>query len=285
LITASQSENQDLFWAIRGGGGNFGIATSFRFRLHPVDAVLAGSAVHPVAKAKDLLRFFRQYVSDMPEELTLFVGFRTARESGVLPKDLHGTVIATASPIYIGSIPAGESALAPLRSFGPPVVDRVRPMTYLDLQSDPSWLPGFGNYWASAYLRNLSDSAIDTIISHAATMTSRETAFAVCSLGGCIGRVGDTDTAYAHRNARFGLFIYTRWSDLAESQKHIEWTRKFCEAMRPFRSGPYPNLLMDEGEEEIRAAYGPNFGRLIEVKRKYDPSNLFRSNQNIRPST
>jgi len=281
LVHVSDRENPDLFWGVRGGGGNFGVATSFEFQLHQVGPILGGVAVHPFDRARDALRFYRKFVEGAPDEVTLFAALGTSPDGAPVTLLVAG---------YIGPAEEGERILRPLREFGPPIVDDIKRMSYVDLQGilAPSYPPGVRNYWKSGFLADLSEEAIDTLVRHFERVPSKRTAVVLEYLGGAVSRVGERDTAFGHRDARFDLIITSLWSDPAEDEVNIAWTRELWKAMEPFASGGvYVNYLgeeREEGAERVRAAYDPEkYERLVALKRKYDPQNLFRMNQNIRP--
>jgi len=278
---ANEQENPDLFWGVRGGGGNFGVATSFAFRLHPVGAILGGVLVHPMRRARELLRFYGKFVEGAPDELTLFAALGTSPD---------GVPVAVILAGYFGPLDEGERILRPIREFGPPILDDIKRMSYVDLQGilGPAYPPGARNYWKSGFLANLGEEAIDTMVRHAESVPSKRTQVVLEYLGGAVSRVGERDTAFGHRDARFDLVITSIWSDPAEDEANITWTRDFWNAMEPFASGGvYVNYLggeRDEGAERVRAAYDPEkYERLVRLKRKYDPENRFRMNQNIPP--
>jgi FAD/FMN-containing dehydrogenase len=280
FLTASAGQNEDLFWGLRGGGGNFGIATSFEYRLHPVGAVLGGMVIHPLANGRDVLRFYREYTSNAPDELTAYAAAFTS------PDGMPSLGIALC---YCGdNLENGERLLAPLRKFGPPAADLLRPMKYTELQSmlDPAVPHGRLSYWKANQLADFSDQAIDTFVESACAMVSPLTWALIEHHHGAASRAGPQETAFRHREAPYELVIISLWTDPAESKQNICWTREFFEAMRPFFSGGvYVNALgEDEGAERVRAAYGENYDRLTDLKRKYDPANFFRLNQNIHPT-
>jgi FAD/FMN-containing dehydrogenase len=285
VLTASATEHPELFWGLRGGGGNFGIVTSFDYRLHPVGpTVLAGEVVHPFKTARDVLRCFRDQVAAAPDELTVVAVISRAGTEPHLPRRAHGQLVVTLRVCWAGDLHEGERALRPLRSFGRPLADLVGPMPYTVLQSAdaPS---GLQNHWKSSYLDALTDEAIDTAIAHASAMTSPLSSCYFQHLQGAIGRVGDGDTAFGHRDAAFDFNILSVWPDPTTSAEHIGWSRALWAAMQPFARGVYVNNLGAEGEDRVRAAYTPaTYQRLAALKNQYDPANLFRHNQNIRPS-
>ncbi len=288
FLSASASENADLFWGLRGGGGNFGVVTSFEFSLHPVGpTVMAGMIVYPASQAKEVLSFYREFITQAPNELTSFVVLRHAPPAPFIPKEYHGTPVVVVVGCYAGSIDEGERVLRPLKAFGKPIVDFMKPMPYTMLQglTDKANLPGSQNYWRSEYLRDLGDAAIETMIAHCAKMTSLQTYVGVGYVKGAVSRVSSEETAYPHRDAPYFLNIVTMWTDPAESENHLRWSREFWSAMRQFSTGGvYVNFIGEEGEDRVRAAYGKNYDRLVQLKNKYDPTNFFSLNQNIKPT-
>ncbi len=289
FLKASADENADLFWGIRGGGGNYGIVTTFEYRLHPVGPLLGGMMLFPLAQAGQILRSYREYVTTAPDELTTMIAFITAPPAPFLPQSLHGTRMVAIALCYHGPIAEGQRAIQPLRAFGSPAADLVSEMAYGTLQTmfDASSPAGLQNYWKSEYLAGLPDAAIDTLVSCAASMTSPMTAIHLHHLQGAISRVSEDEMAFSHRDAPFALNLVSMWADPAENERHIRWTRDSWAAIRPFSAGGvYVNFLGEEGEDRIRAAYGPaKYERLVALKDKYDPTNFFRLNQNIRPTT
>jgi FAD/FMN-containing dehydrogenase len=289
LLTASQTQNSDLFWGVRGGSGNFGAVTSFEFQVHPVGTVLAGLVIHPITNAKDVLRLLRQHVATVPDELTWGVLLFSVPPVPFLPAQMHGTPVAAITICYAGPLEVGEEVLQPIREFGPPLADLIQPMPYSVAQTaaDILWPQGHHNYWKSRYLKDLSDEAIETIVAQFATVPSPRTVIVVDhSGGGAINRVGQDETAYAHRDWTYNFLISSEWADPADSEKNIRWTREFWEAMQPFVANAlYINFTSDEGEDVVRVAYDTKTQeRLIAVKNKYDPTNLFRVNPNIKPN-
>lgn len=287
-LTASMSENTDLFWGVRGGGGNFGIVTSFEYELHPVGPIILGGLIaYRAEDGRALLKFHRDFVKETPDELTTLVVYLTAPPLPFLPKVTHGTHLVAMAVCYCGKIEEGQRVLSPLRKFGKPVADIIQPMPYTALQTmfDATAPPGMQNYWKSAYISDLSDDVIDTILSYGDSITSPLSAIHIHQLGGAMRRIGDQSTAFSHRSAPFALNIVSSWSDPSENDKHIKWTRDFFGAISKFTTGVYVNFLGDEGAERVREAYGEdNYRKLVELKNKYDPMNFFHLNQNIKPS-
>ena len=287
VLTASKRENEELLWGLRGGGGNFGVVTSFEYRLHDVDQVLAGAVFYPGGDLEAVLRLFRDFVTDAPDELTVIAVVMTAPPFPFLPEHAHGELAVALAVCYAGDLAKGESVLRPLREFGEPLADVVGPMAYPALQSmfDGAYPSGLNNYWKSNYLNELSDEAIAVVAEQARQMPPPTANFYFEHLGGAIAR-GGTDSAFGHRDARFDFSILTSWADPDRSNEHIAWTRGFWEAMQPHAAqSVYVNNLGAEGEDRVRAAYAPEiYDRLVRLKDEYDPDNVFRLNQNIRPS-
>ena len=282
FLTASDSHNQDLFWALRGGGGNFGIATSFEFQLHPVGPMLGGILIHPLDKAAETIGFFDDYTRTCPDELGTFVAFVTSPE---------GERVMAIFVCYNGAVEEGERVLRPLREFGTPLADMIGPMPYVQVQRmmDEGFPAGRQNYWKSNFLKGLDTEAIEIIVDHVAKAPSPYSAVAIEQFSGAVNRVGKDDTAFNHRDARYNLLIVGIWPDPTAKADNVKWVRDLWDAMEPYSSGGvYVNYLgeeADEGAERIKSAYGPEkYERLVALKNKYDPINLFRLNQNIKPS-
>ncbi len=278
LLRASADENPDLFWALRGGGGNFGVATSFEFRLHSQGTVMGGLVLHPRAKAKEVLSFFRDFMATAPDELTAYCGLLTAPD---------GVPVVGIIGCYSGPLEAGEAAMRPLREFGLPVADLIGPIPHTQMQSllDAGFPYGNQNYWRSTFLNGLSDELFDVLIEHAGRMASPLSALVIEHYGGAESRVGESETAFPHRGLQYDLNIIASWTDPAENEQHIQWARDLSQAAQPFAAdGVYVNFLGDEGEDRVRTSFGKNYDRLVEIKKKYDPTNLFRLNQNIKPA-
>jgi FAD/FMN-containing dehydrogenase len=288
LVMASTSENPDLFWGLRGGGGNFGVVTSLEYQLHPVGpTVLGGMVVHRAEEAEPLLRFHREFVNEVPDELTTLVVFLTGPPAPFLPSEVHGKKLVAIAVCYAGATEEGEKVLAPLRKFGTPVADLVAPMPYLALQSmfDASAPAGVMNYWKSSYIDGLSDSAIEVLLACGENMASPMSVIHIHQLGGKITSAVDLSTSFNHRDAPFLVNLVGTWKDPAENEKHIAWARKSFDSLGKFAIGRYVNFMGEEGNEGIRAAYGEEkLRRLVALKDKYDPENMFRFNQNVRPS-
>ena len=288
LVRASAEEHADLFWGLRGGGGNFGIVTSFEYRLHAVGpTVLAGLILHPAARAREVLSFYRDYIATAPDELMTIVLLRMAPPAPFLPESIHGQPVVIIAVCCAGPVEEGERAVAPLRRFGEPLVDLIRPTPYASHQAllDASVPHGLGYYWKSEYLRPLSDALIDTLVAHAWRVATPESYAALFHMGGAVGREDPDGSAFEDRQATHAMTIDGVWSEPAASGACIAWARGFWEAVRPHSTGRvYMNFLGEEGEDRVRAAYGTTkYERLRALKRKYDPTNFFRMNQNIVP--
>jgi len=278
VLTANAIEHPDLYWALRGGGGNFGVVVSLEYQLYAITTVLSGLILHPLERGEEALRFFRDFIVSAPDELTVYAGVLTTPD---------GFQALAYIPCYCGdNLDEGARVLAPLREFGPPVADMVGPMPYRSMQQmlDPAVPYGIHSYWKSNFMRVLSNEAIATFVSYARSRTSQRT---ICVLEHCHGqaqRVAPEETAVAMRREMLDLVILSLWEG-GDSAPHIEWTRQFWTAMQPHSAGSvYVNTLSADEGSRISEAYGPNFNRLAEVKAKYDPSNLFRVNHNIRPA-
>ncbi len=277
VLTASATSHADLFWGVRGGGGNFGIVTAFEFQMHPIGPVLAGKVVYPLARVKEVLHFYREYTSSAPDELTVYASLIT------MPAGLPAITI---SLCYCGPMDEGERLVEPVRKFGVPMVDLIRPKSYFKVitQANEGVPDGRYYYQKASTLSNLSDEAIDSIADYGAACTSPFSQVLIQHIHGVASRVGATETAFALRDESYIVSIVAAWED-DQADLHIEWTHKFWAAMQPFASrGVYINFLNDERDEQVQAAYGVNYERLVALKNKYDPTNFFSLNQNIRPT-
>jgi FAD/FMN-containing dehydrogenase len=288
LRRASAAENTDLFWAIRGGSGNFGVVTSFLYQLHPVGPLLTGSLVYPPAQTREALRFYHEFSKSCPDELSTVGSLVTDDDDRTLMSVIYS---------WSGPLDEGERALRPLRTFGTPVEDIVEMLEYCALQTviNDRFPPGRQHYWKTNFLTDLSDEAIDVMLHFAAERPSPAPVHGLtgpsrASIGlqhvhGAAARVDPTAMAFPHRHVHHDFLILSQWTDPADAERHIAWTREFFEAMRPFTErAVYVNGLGVEGEDRVHEAYGANYPRLAAVKAHYDPTNLFRANQNIQPS-
>ena len=290
LVTASDSENSDLFWGIRGGGGNFGVVASFTFNLRPIEPeILAGVIMHRIEDARDVLRAYRDFMDKAPNGVGSNAAFRTAPAVDFVPDELHGKAVISLVVSYAGDPKEGEKVLKPLRDFGKPVFDMValKPLSAHNSFADAGQPNGMHYYWKSEYVTELPDEALDEIAKYGSQMTSVYSRVGVFRLGGAIKDRNDMDMAYSHREAEYVLAVNTGWAVPKDSEREMQWTRDYWEALRPFSmGGSYVNFLSeDDGEDRVRAAYGvEKYERLAELKKKYDPNNLFRMNQNIKPA-
>ena len=289
LVTASADEHPDLFWGIRGGGGNFGVVTSLEYRLHPMGPiVLAGPIFHPLEDAREVLAFYREFIAAAPDELTTIFELSVAPPAPFLPEDVHGKPIVMVGACYAGAPEDGIEVVRPLKEFGNPLVDLLEPKLYTALQSmfDPSVPHGWHRYWKSVELPALTDDVIDTLVEHASAQTSPKSYCIVFQLGGALARAREDETAFSQRDATYNVNINAVWTeDDPEGERHVAWARDFFSAMQPHAGGRvYVNFLGDEGAKRVRQAYGDRqYERLVELKRAYDPTNFFRLNQNIEP--
>jgi FAD/FMN-containing dehydrogenase len=288
IVTASPHENADLFWAIRGGGGNFGVVTSFEFQAHPVSTVLAGIVLHPAAIAAGAIRKWRDLESGAPDDSTQGALLFHFPSDAATPEPMRGAAMLGLGGVYVGPLEAGEKFLQPLRQYGPPVADMFQPMPYNAAQrmADFLWPPGLHSYWKSGYLTALSDASIDVIVDFFARVPSKQTVIVLEHNGDSAwDRIPDSATAFGHRAWPYNFVVTSAWVDPTEADANIRWTRDFFAAMRPFTAkGAYVNYLGgDEGVDGLKAAYGPKLARLAALKAKFDPENLFRMNQNIVP--
>jgi FAD/FMN-containing dehydrogenase len=279
-VRASEDEHADLFWALRGAGANFGVVTAFEFRLHPVGpTVLGGMVIHPLPRAREVLRFYREFAAAQPDELTTYAALLTAPD---------GAPVVALVCCYAGPLEAGERAVAGLRRFGPPAVDTIGPLPYLAVQGifGEGVPAGRRNYWKSTLLDRIADEAIEALAEFAARVPSPFSAIAIADTHGAFGRVAPDATAYAHRHLPFDLVLLAGWSDPADDGANVAWTRQLYEAVRPFApAGVYVNDLDgDEGRGRVRDAYGANYDRLAILKARWDPANVFRANHNIAPA-
>lgn len=286
VIHANEKVNADLFWALRGGSGNFGIVTSFEFKLHPVGPqVLAGLVVHPFKDAKKVFEFYRKFVSSAPDKATTWVVLRKAPPLPFLPQEVHGKEVFVIAVMYAGDMQEGEAIFQPLRRFGDPIADVIGPVPFAGWQQalDPLLTAGARNYWKSHNFTELSDDLLDTLIEYAGNLPSAQSEIIVAQLGGAINRVASDTTSYPHRNVNFVMNVHTRWEDKAKDNFFIDWARKFFNKTAPYSTGSVYVNFISEGEDRVDEAFGANFEQLAKVKRKYDPDNFFRVNQNIKP--
>jgi FAD/FMN-containing dehydrogenase len=285
---ASTTSEPELFWALRGGGGNFGVVTSFEFALHPVGPELqAGLVVYPFAQARQVLRAWRDFTVGAPDELSVWTVLRKAPPLPFLPASAHGTEVVIFPVVYSGDVEAGRRAAAPVLQFGDPIASALGPTPYAAFQAafDPLLGAGGRNYWKSNNFATLSDAAIDVTVDAAARLPGPECEIFIAQLGGAMARVGATDTAFVGRDARYIMNVHGRWSDAGDDQRVRAWARRVFEDAAPHATGSgYVNFLTEDEGERVAASYGANYPRLQAAKRRFDPDNLFRMNLNIVPA-
>ena len=288
VVRASADEHPDLFWALRGGGGNFGVVTRFEFRLHPVGPeVLSGLIVYPHSEAKSVLEQYRDFAAKAPDELSVWALLRQAPPLPFLPQEIHGKGIAALALIYAGDPKKGESLIEPLRKFGTPAGEHVGVQPYAAWQQafDGLLTAGARNYWKSHNFSTLQDGLFDTMIEYIGRQPSPQCEIFIGALGGATSRPTQDSTAYPHRDAQFVMNVHGRWEKESDDERCIAWARDFFNASARFSTGGvYVNFLTEDEGDRVRAAYGANYERLARVKQQYDPDNLFRVNHNIKPS-
>jgi FAD/FMN-containing dehydrogenase len=285
-LTASERENEDLFWALRGGGGNFGVVTQFEFQLHPVAEVYGGPILFAVDDAATVLSFYRDFMKDAPEQLGGFPAWQIAPPLPFIPEDRHGEPFLIFIACWAGPIEDGEAALAPLREVAPVVAEQVGAIPYPALNSafDALVPPGLQHYWKANFVKELTDEAIEAHLEHAPKLPAVNSTVHIYPINGAAHRVAPDATAFAYRDANFATVIAGMWPDPAENEANIDWVRGFYDATAPLsEEGGYINFMADDDQGRIRANYKGNYDRLVDVKRKYDPENVFRLNQNIKP--
>jgi FAD/FMN-containing dehydrogenase len=286
LVTASSDENEDLFWAVRGGGGNFGVVTSFLFKVHPISTIIAGPTLWPLEQAPEVMRWYRDFITEAPEDLNGFFAFLTVPPAPPFPQHLHLEKMCGVVWCYTGPAERAEEVFGPVQEFGPPALHGIQPMPYPALQSafDALYPPGLQWYWRADFVNELSDEAIEQHVEHGSRLPTMQSTMHLYPIDGAAHRVGKNDTAFSYRDARWAEVIVGVDPHPANAQSIKEWTVAYWDALHPYSAGgAYVNFMMDEGQERIRATYRDNYERLVEVKNEYDPTNLFRINQNIKP--
>jgi FAD/FMN-containing dehydrogenase len=286
VLTASERANEDLFWALRGGGGNFGVVTSFEYRLHPVREIYGGPILYELDDAASVLRFYRDFIRDAPEEFGGFPAWQIAPPLPFIPEDRHGEPFLIFVTCWAGPIEEGEAALAPLHEVAPVVAEHVGPMPYPALNSafDDLVPAGLQHYWKANFVKELTDEAIDAHLEHGPKLPAVNSTVHIYPINGACHRVAPDATAFAYRDATFATVIAGMWPDPAQNEDNIAWVRGFYEATAPHsEEGGYINFMAGDDQDRIRVNYRGNYDRLADVKRKYDPDNLFHLNQNIRP--
>jgi FAD/FMN-containing dehydrogenase len=286
VLTASERENEDLFWAIRGGGGNFGVVTSFEFQVHPVQEIYGGPMLFEVDDAATVLSFYRDFIADAPEQLGGFPAWQIAPPLPFIPEDRHGEPFLIFISCWAGPIEEGEAALKPLRDVAPVVAEHVGPMPYPALNSafDELVGPGLQHYWKANFVKELTDEAIEAHLEHGPKVPAVNSTVHIYPINGACHRVAPDETAFAYRDANFATVIAGMWPDPADNESNIAWVRDYYEATAPLsEEGGYVNFMAGDDQDRVSANYRQNYDRLVDAKRKYDPDNLFHLNQNIRP--
>ena len=288
LRRVNSLQEPDLFWAIRGGGGNFGVVTSFEFQLHPLGPdVVAGLIVHPFKDARAVLQSYREACARMPDDLTCWVVMRKAPPLPFLPAEVHGTEVVVLAVCYIGDPAQSEKVLAPLRAIGKPIAEQIGTVPFTGWQAgfDALLTPGARNYWKSVDFAELSDGALSAMLDGVSRLPDPQCEIFIAQMGGATARVPSDATPFAHRSAPFAMNVHARWNDPARDADCVAWARRVYENVRPHAiEGVYVNFLTAEEGDRVQPAYGDNYDRLVDIKNLYDPTNLFRLNQNIRPT-
>ena len=286
FVTAGPDENEDLYWAIRGGGGNFGVVTSFLFRSHPISTVYAGPMLWELEQATEVMQWYREFSPSAPDDVNGFFAFLTVPPGPPFPEHLHNKKMCGVVWCYTGPLDQAEEVFKPIRAFGPPALDLVGPMPHPVLQGmfDALYPPGLQWYWRADFVNELSDEAIALHVKHGSRMPTMHSSMHMYPINGAARRVGNDETPWAYRDANWAEVIVGVDPDPANNERIIPWTKDYWDALHPYSAGgAYVNFMMDEGQERVQATYGDNYDRPLAIKNKYDPTNLFRVNQNIRP--
>ncbi len=286
FLVASATENDDLFWAIRGGGGNFGVVTALEFRLHPVKDIYGGPMFYELDETENVLRFFREYIADAPEQMGAFPAFQIAPPLPFIPEDRHGDTFVAMVACWAGPVEDGERALRPFHDVAPVVAEHVGPMPYPALNGafDALVPPGLQHYWKAAFVKELTDDAIAAHAEHGPEVPVVNSTMHIYPINGAVHRVAPGATAFGHRDASFAPVIAGMWPDPAQNEANIAWVRRYYEAVAPHsEEGGYVNFMAADDQDRVKANYGANYDRLVKVKQTYDPENVFHLNQNIKP--
>jgi FAD/FMN-containing dehydrogenase len=285
FLTASADENADLFWGVRGGGGNFGVVTLFEFKAYPVSIVYGGPLVYPIEMVKDVPRLYRGFIASAPDELNTFFAFLIVPPGPPFPEHLWNKTMCALVSCYVGPMEQAEAAVRPLRQFGPPALDMLGPIPFPILNSlfDELAPSGLQQYWKADLSKGLTDEMIEIHAAFGPKIPTLTSIVHIYPVSGAANRVASDATAHVHRDAQFTHIISAAYADPAETAQHVAWVRDYWTALHPYATGAYANFLMDEGEDRVRAIYGANYGRLVALKQRYDPTNLFHMNQNIKP--
>jgi FAD/FMN-containing dehydrogenase len=287
LVVASPEENADLFWAIRGGGGNFGVVTSFLFRLHPISTVYAGPMLWHLDQATAVMQWYREFLPQAPDDVNGFFAFLSVPPGPPFPEELHNKTMCAVVWCYTGPLEQADATFKPIRSVGPPALDLVGPLPHPVLQSmfDGLYEPGLQWYWKADFVNELSDEAIALRLKHGSQLPTPQSTMHLYPIDGAARRVGQNDTAWSYRDARWAEVMVGVDPDPNNRERITAWARDCWEALHPYSAGgAYVNFMMEEGQERIKATYRDNYARLAAIKTKYDPTNLFRVNQNIQPT-
>ncbi len=286
FLVASATENDDLFWALRGGGGNFGVVTALEFRLHPVKDIYGGPMFYELDETENVLRFFREYIADAPEQMGAFPAFQTAPPLPFIPEDRHGDTFVAMVACWAGPVEDGERALRPFHDVAPVVAEHVGPMPYPALNGafDALVPPGLQHYWKAAFVKELTDDAIAAHAEHGPEVPVVTSTMHIYPINGAVHRVAPGATAFGHRDASFAPVIAGMWPDPAQNEANIAWVRRYYEAVAPHsEEGGYVNFMAADDQDRVKANYGANYDHLVKVKQTYDPENVFHLNQNIKP--
>jgi FAD/FMN-containing dehydrogenase len=286
FLTASSAENADLFWALRGGGGNFGVVTSLEFRLHPVSTVFAGPILWSLERGREALHLYRDFMASAPDDVNAFFAYLIVPPGPPFPEHLHNKTVTGVVTSYTGPLDKAEAAFKPLRDFGPPLFSLMGPMPFPALNSmfDPLLPAGLQNYWKADFVKDLSDPVIEAHVRYGPGVPTFNTAVHIYPVSGAAHRVKSDETAFSYRDADFVHVLAAIYPNPADTPKNMEWVRQYYEALHPHSAGgAYVNFMMEEGQERVMASYRDNYARLAALKKKYDPDNLFHINQNIKP--
>ncbi len=287
FVIASSDRNEDLYWALRGGGGNFGVVTSFQFRLQPVRTVYAGPTFWPLEQADGVMKLYREFIADAPEDVNGFFAFLTVPPAPMFPEHLHGRKVCGIVWCCTGPVGEAEKAVKPMRQFGKPVFDHVGTMPHPVLQTifDPLYPPGLQWYWRADFVKELSDKAIDLHLQHASRLPTMHSTMHLYPINGAVQQIGRSETSFTYRDVTWAEVIVGVDPDPANKDRIIAWTKEYWDALHPHSAGgAYVNFMMEEGQDRVRTTYRENYPRLAIVKKKYDPTNFFRVNQNILPA-
>jgi FAD/FMN-containing dehydrogenase len=287
FLVASEKEHEDLFWALRGGGGNFGVVTSFEYQLHPVKDIFAGIFFYPLERARDVLEFYRGYIADAPEQMGAFPAFQIAPPLPFIPESDHGKTFCAIVSCWSGPLDEGEKALEPIRTAAPTVAEMVTPMPYPALNSafDPLVPPGLQHYWKASFASELTDGAIAAHVEHGPQVPVVNSTMHIYPINGACNRVPSDATAFAYRDAKFATVIAGMWPDPADNETNIKWVKDYYASLQPHSAaGGYINFMADDDQDRIHENYKDNYSRLASIKTRYDPDNLFHLNQNIKPA-